>query len=388
MIKVLLVDDDAVVLEAYRQKLATQGFDVLTASDGLEAMRALPLTVPDVVVLDLMMPRFSGFEVIRYIRANASLKGTRIVVLSNFYVGAVERRAAEAEADALLMKFNCTPALLLDAVNRALNNPAHGKPGQPAVAAAPAPKMDSESRDLQMQAFREIGRETLATLRQLNDAFVLGDSQAARVLRLLDFYRKAHFLTATAAMAGRQEIALLSGAFEALLFELHQKPNFITPSTLQTIAYTLDFFRLLMADAGRTASSTQTWKALVVDDDPVSVRALVGALTSANLMAIGERVPADAMKTLEREQFGLVLLDIEMPGMGGFEMCEKVRRLPNYKRTPVIFVTGHADFDNRIHSVLSGGNDLIAKPVFPIELAVKAVTHLLRSQLPESWGLA
>jgi putative two-component system response regulator len=77
-----------------------------------------------------------------------------------------------------------------------------------------------------------------------------------------------------------------------------------------------------------------------------------------------------------------------MPGMGGFELCEKIRQLPNYKRTPVIFVTGHADFDNRIHSVLSGGNDLIAKPVFPIELAVKAVTHLLRSQLPESWGLA
>jgi CheY-like chemotaxis protein len=388
MIKVLLVDDDAVVLEAYRQKLAAQGFDVLTASDGLEAMRALPLTIPDVVVLDLMMPRFSGFEVIRYIRANASLKATRIVVLSNFYVGAVERRAAEAEADALLMKFNCTPALLLDAVNRALNNPAQGKSVQPVVQATAAPKVDSESRDLQLQAFREIGRETLATLRQLNDAFVLGDSQAARVLRLLDFYRKAHFLTATAAMAGRQEIALLSGVFEALLFELHQKPNFITPSTLQTIAYTLDFFRLLMADAGRGAASTQTWKALVVDDDPVSVRALVGALSSANLVAVGERDPAEALKQLGREQFGLVLLDIEMPGMGGFELCEKIRQLPNYKRTPVIFVTGHADFDNRIHSVLSGGNDLIAKPVFPIELAVKAVTHLLRSQLPESWGLA
>jgi hypothetical protein len=36
---------------------------------------------------------------------------------------------------------------------------------------------------------------------------------------------------------------------------------------------------------------------------------------------------------------------------------------------------------------LSGGNDLIAKPIFPIELAVKAVTHLLRSQLPEEWAL-
>ena len=72
-----------------------------------------------------------------------------------------------------------------------------------------------------------------------------------------------------------------------------------------------------------------------------------------------------------------------MPEIDGLEFCKKVREMPQYRRTPVIFVTGHTDFESRINSVLSGGDDLISKPIFPIELAVKAVTHLLRSQLPE-----
>ena len=55
--------------------------------------------------------------------------------------------------------------------------------------------------------------------------------------------------------------------------------------------------------------------------------------------------------------------------------------MPGYRHTPVIFVTSHGDFVNRAKSILSGGNDMISKPVLPIELAVKAVTHLLKANL-------
>jgi DNA-binding response OmpR family regulator len=87
---------------------------------------------------------------------------------------------------------------------------------------------------------------------------------------------------------------------------------------------------------------------------------------------------------LEETRFDLVLLDIEMPGMNGFELCKRLRALPRHATTPVIFVSGHSDFANRAKGVLSGGDDLISKPVFPIELAVKAVIHLLGSHLKHS----
>jgi len=87
------------------------------------------------------------------------------------------------------------------------------------------------------------------------------------------------------------------------------------------------------------------------------------------------------LQWLKETPFDLVLLDIVMPGMDGFELCRRLRLLPGQQKTPVIFVTGHADFESRAKSVLSGGDDLISKPIFPIELAVKAVSHLLKREL-------
>jgi CheY-like chemotaxis protein len=70
-----------------------------------------------------------------------------------------------------------------------------------------------------------------------------------------------------------------------------------------------------------------------------------------------------------------------MPGMDGFEFCRTLRTLPGYQEVPVIYVTNYNDFEHRARSVLSGGDDLISKPVFPLDLAVKAVAHLLKRQI-------
>ncbi len=70
-----------------------------------------------------------------------------------------------------------------------------------------------------------------------------------------------------------------------------------------------------------------------------------------------------------------------MPTLDGFQLCAELRKLPAYGKTPVIFVTCHSDFESRSRGILSGGNDLIAKPILAVELAVKAITHLLRTQL-------
>jgi DNA-binding response OmpR family regulator len=67
-----------------------------------------------------------------------------------------------------------------------------------------------------------------------------------------------------------------------------------------------------------------------------------------------------------------------MPGLNGFELCAELRKLPTNKSTPVIFVTSLTKFEIRAQSSLSGGNDLIAKPFLMMELAVKALTYLLK----------
>jgi DNA-binding response OmpR family regulator len=386
MSKILLVDDDAFIVEAYSSKLIQGGFKVETAIGGAEAREVLVKAKPELVVLDLMLPQFNGFELINYIRSCSELKATRTIVLSNFYLGDSEREAAASLADATLAKSECTPGILLATINQLLQAGTVAR--SPDTAKAAVPETDVEAQQRHRGQFLKNAHTTLATLRQLNESFIHSDSPGIRGLRLLNFYRKVHFLSALAGLAGYTSIAMLASAFESLLMELHEKQDLITPSTLQTIAYTLDFFRLLFAEAEMpSAVAPAASKALVVDDDRVSSQALVNTLSRANLDAIAVHDPLLALKRLEQEDFALILLDIQMPELDGFAFCKKVRQWPQYSRTPIIFVTGQDDFESRIHSVLSGGNDLIAKPVFPIELLVKVVTHLLRSRLPAGWSL-
>jgi CheY-like chemotaxis protein len=83
-----------------------------------------------------------------------------------------------------------------------------------------------------------------------------------------------------------------------------------------------------------------------------------------------------AQGILERTHFDLIFLDVEMPGQSGLELCSHIRKMDTNRATPVVFVTAHSNFERRARSVLSGGNDFIAKPFLPIELAVKTLILL------------
>ena len=89
----------------------------------------------------------------------------------------------------------------------------------------------------------------------------------------------------------------------------------------------------------------------------------------------------EALAAVSVQPFDLVVLDVDMPGMNGYEVCTKLRALPAYKETPVIFVTSLSDFQSRARSTLSGANDLIAKPFVFVELSVKALSYLLKAEL-------
>ena len=120
---------------------------------------------------------------------------------------------------------------------------------------------------------------------------------------------------------------------------------------------------------------------LVVDDEAISRRAVLYALEKAKLPATSLDNPEAALQMLSERRFDLILLDVDMPGMNGFELCTRLRTTHRNRSTPVIFVTSFSDFESRANSTMSGGNDLIAKPFLFIELAVKALLFLMRNRL-------
>ena len=70
-----------------------------------------------------------------------------------------------------------------------------------------------------------------------------------------------------------------------------------------------------------------------------------------------------------------------MPEMNGFEICERIKSTPMNKKTPFIFVTSMQDFHEQARSRALGGSDMIAKPFIPIELAVKALSFIIRERI-------
>ena len=66
-----------------------------------------------------------------------------------------------------------------------------------------------------------------------------------------------------------------------------------------------------------------------------------------------------------------MFLDVDMPGMTGYELCSKLRAMPQHKKTPVVFVTALSGFENRTSSMMAGGNDFIAKPFGMAELEAR-----------------
>lgn len=97
-------------------------------------------------------------------------------------------------------------------------------------------------------------------------------------------------------------------------------------------------------------------------------------------MSLGDPLAA-LTKLATGEPFDTIVLDVDMPRMNGYELCVKLRAIPSRAKTPVVFVTSLSDFQSCARSAISGGNDLIAKPTLPIELAVKAMMFVMKSRL-------
>ena len=223
---------------------------------------------------------------------------------------------------------------------------------------------------------------TLTALRALLQGLIKADNEQTRLKQVHELYRRIHALTGNAGITGMLQIAQMADALEALLKELYEKPKNITASTLRTVASGIDFLGVLF-ERGTLPDQQELPPAniLVVDDEAISRRAVTYALEKARLKPVNVEDPLLAFKMLSENKFDLIFLDVDMPGMNGFELCSKLRTLPAHKKTPVVFVTSLNDFESRASSTMSGGSDFIAKPFLFIELAVKALVYVLRGRL-------
>lgn len=114
--KIMIVEDDSFVMDIYHTKLEQENFEVIEAVNGVEAMKKLQEAVPDLILLDIIMPYMDGLEVLQKIKADEKLKMIPVVLLTNLSQKEEVNRGLELGANDYLIKSHFTPSEVLEKI--------------------------------------------------------------------------------------------------------------------------------------------------------------------------------------------------------------------------------------------------------------------------------
>ena len=137
----------------------------------------------------------------------------------------------------------------------------------------------------------------------------------------------------------------------------------------------------MMPDALREPSTAQGACILVVDDNALNCELFEAMLTPAGYRVVQAISGREALASAEQLRPELILLDVNMPGMDGFEVARRLRASEATRLVPVIMVTALGDLDHRLRGLESGADDYLAKPVSQAELLARVQSTLRLSYL-------
>lgn len=118
--KILLAEDDIQLIDMYKRKFKLEGFEVYVAENGQEAIDQFGTFTPDIVLLDIMMPKVDGLEVLRYIRQDSKNKDALVIILTNLGNEATSEEIYKLGATDYIVKADMTPLEVTNKVKEIL----------------------------------------------------------------------------------------------------------------------------------------------------------------------------------------------------------------------------------------------------------------------------
>jgi len=125
---------------------------------------------------------------------------------------------------------------------------------------------------------------------------------------------------------------------------------------------------------------------LIVDDDPINLQVLNNHLSNHNYSVQQALSGAEALEKIEEHKPDLILLDIMMPKMSGYETCKKIRESHNGIQLPILFLTAKNQISDLVDGFGSGANDYLPKPFSKNELLTRVKAHLELSQTSRAYS--
>ena len=446
--RILIIEDDELIVGIYKRKFEAAGFTVDVEMDGSQGYYRIYKMMPDAILLDLLLPGMDGPAIIRKFRAQKKYAHLPIIVFTNAYLTEVGRDAVSAGATRVFNKATVTPQEIVAAVEAALGQQVEmpGVPQPTPVEARPEssnllplamessfhaePRLKSKAPPAQTEnpaatdeqtASSSVSEEAAAeatllpanqnisesalqsavlenfiqksgaridALRQALRALQADGRRTPKVDAFVEMARIAHAMSSNAAIVGLHYLAHIAAALEALAWELFDDPSQFAVPTRQTVAKAIDMIaRLVECGTSGQLKEFSRFHALVVDDDAIARKIITKTLDRAKLSYVATGRPELAMEMLAENEFDLVILDVKMEKMSGFEFCTAMRQMPQHSHSRVIFVSGLSDFQSKVLSTQVGGNEFIVKPFAPMELGLKVLLHVVSSQLDQQSDL-
>jgi two-component system cell cycle response regulator len=121
MTKILIIEDDAGLIDLYKIVFSRHEYEVISAYDGEMGLQKALEIIPAVILLDIMMPRMNGLDVLKSLKTNESTKNIPVIVLTNLTDAALEQQALVQGATQYLLKSQYLPNELVEIVDKVLN---------------------------------------------------------------------------------------------------------------------------------------------------------------------------------------------------------------------------------------------------------------------------
>ena len=377
--------------------------DTVVAENGAQCMERLKEALPDVMVLDLMMPEVDGFEVLRRVRSDPDVQAVPVIVVTAKDLTDEDRAQLSGNVFSVLTKSDTTSKTLLEQLKRLLSE----LKGTPPAVNTPQRLLlveDNEAAIVQVKTVLEDagyrvdvvrdGREALDYVAHTIPDGVILDLMMPKIdgFEVLEKIRAtgatAHLpvLILTAKDLSPEDLRKLSANN---IQQLIQKGDVDREGLLRKTAQMLGVrgetgdLKLetgnskLVEDpafSGETGDSTlergERDPILVIEDNPDNMTT-VRAILQNRYPLLEAEDGETGLKMAVSNDLSLVLLDMSLPGMDGFEAVRALKNNPETRHIPVIAMTAHAMKGDRERMLEAGCDDYISKPVEPDEVLRK-----------------
>jgi PAS domain S-box-containing protein len=391
--RVLLVEDNDFNRDIAAEVLTELGISFTIAVNGQEAVDLVTTRPFDLVLMDIQMPVMDGLTATKLIRADDRFRSLPILAMTAHAMSGNRERSLDAG-----MNDHITKPISFDELTMSLIQWMPAGPVTPsAKAETPSPNLTVEDSipdqlppfDIPAALLRNNGKPKLIHKLLLTfheryahaigelkeDLAAHKDQEAQRLAHSLKSLAAALEANQLADAAFAVEKALRAGLRETLSLLIDSLEKELVPA-VAAASTILPMSSGLPDEVPATDSASKSRPAILVIDDETSVHDLLVDVFHDDYEVLDAHDGVTGLQLAKLKSPDLILLDVMMPGLDGYEVCEQLKKDPQTKEIAVLFLTGARDVHSEIKGLLLGATDFVSKPIHSAALKARVTNQI------------